>query len=233
MYKDRRIDNCWIDIFRTERRYKQTDLNVMGSVWSESEGGGENECCICLADFKDKVKLKQCGHMFCKMCVEKYLEIRHKCPICRGDASLNDVEGVGDLDKSLYNTTFDKINTIVDKIQDNVRHFYYNVRHEQLLPEYISYLFVLLCAIVKNNIIYWVIAVLMAIHLFVMVVSPPSPLDYGMKYSDYLMLFGGVALLETIISVMFNLKTDIILNGIICVSTFVNAYMFIRFIDRR
>jgi hypothetical protein len=45
-------------------------------------------CMICFDDFADLsivVKTKACGHLFCKKCLQKWLQEASNCPLCRQD----------------------------------------------------------------------------------------------------------------------------------------------------
>lgn len=46
-------------------------------------------CSICLEDFADDladvVKTKKCGHLFCKKCLQNWLQVNRNCPLCRQD----------------------------------------------------------------------------------------------------------------------------------------------------
>ncbi|XP_033756918.1 uncharacterized protein LOC117339448 [Pecten maximus] len=47
-------------------------------------GGDEDEdsCVICMDTFDDPVKLKRCGHMFCKDCISESFQQKPVCPVC-------------------------------------------------------------------------------------------------------------------------------------------------------
>lgn len=50
-------------------------------------------CSVCLDDFTDLsllVKTKACGHLFCKKCLQNWLQVNRNCPLCRQD--LGDVD---------------------------------------------------------------------------------------------------------------------------------------------
>lgn len=45
-------------------------------------------CSICLEDFSDLstvVKTKTCGHLFCRRCLQNWLQVNRNCPLCRED----------------------------------------------------------------------------------------------------------------------------------------------------
>lgn len=47
------------------------------------------ECCICLEEIdlniRPAVKTKECEHIFCKQCLQGWLRVGRKCPLCRAD----------------------------------------------------------------------------------------------------------------------------------------------------
>ena len=46
----------------------------------------EDHCCsICLSVFYKPIKLKKCGHLFCRVCLEDATELVNlkACPLCR------------------------------------------------------------------------------------------------------------------------------------------------------
>ena len=52
---------------------------------STGEGCRETECIICLEDFETGVELSKmpCSHAFHQICLSKWLEQSHQCPLCR------------------------------------------------------------------------------------------------------------------------------------------------------
>lgn len=42
----------------------------------------EENCCICMAEVTDPKRLKKCGHIFCKECIEQYFKYKPACPSC-------------------------------------------------------------------------------------------------------------------------------------------------------
>lgn len=52
----------------------------------EEEGGGADECAICLAEFEEGQAMRvlpQCGHAFHAACVDTWLRAHSSCPSCR------------------------------------------------------------------------------------------------------------------------------------------------------
>ena len=43
----------------------------------------EYDCAICLDKFKDPVRLLDCGHEFCRICLERHILVNIRCPLCR------------------------------------------------------------------------------------------------------------------------------------------------------
>ncbi|KAJ6803588.1 putative E3 ubiquitin-protein ligase HIP1 [Iris pallida] len=61
---------------------------LMESLYRSSDQDKEENCVICLEEYKDKEsmgKLK-CGHEFHSSCIKKWLLIKNACPICKGAA---------------------------------------------------------------------------------------------------------------------------------------------------
>jgi len=56
------------------------ELNKFGMLWC-----GWQECCICLAKYKDKEEVRQlpCSHVFHLECVDQWLKIISCCPLCK------------------------------------------------------------------------------------------------------------------------------------------------------
>ncbi|KAK3105060.1 hypothetical protein FSP39_016460 [Pinctada imbricata] len=42
----------------------------------------EENCAICMDELTDPQKLKKCGHVFCKECIEQYFSYKPSCPNC-------------------------------------------------------------------------------------------------------------------------------------------------------
>ncbi len=40
------------------------------------------DCPVCLKKVEDYIKTK-CNHFFCKICLDKWLDIKNTCPMCR------------------------------------------------------------------------------------------------------------------------------------------------------
>ncbi|XP_010529547.1 PREDICTED: E3 ubiquitin-protein ligase At4g11680 isoform X2 [Tarenaya hassleriana] len=57
-----------------------TDSPIEHSISPE-----DAECCICLCDYEEGVELRElpCGHHFHCACIEKWLRINSKCPLCK------------------------------------------------------------------------------------------------------------------------------------------------------
>ena len=43
----------------------------------------ENECPICLDNFKNPKTLKKCQHKFCTSCIDQALKVNNRCPVCK------------------------------------------------------------------------------------------------------------------------------------------------------
>ena len=58
----------------------------------EIEEWPHQECAVCLVAFVDKVgtelaMMPTCRHVFCRQCVERWLQTHNKCPMCRSRLS--------------------------------------------------------------------------------------------------------------------------------------------------
>ena len=65
------------------------DPPFLGRVGRDAFGGAipeALECSLCFALLHQPVAT-QCGHVFCRKCLERSLDHRPHCPLCRGDAS--------------------------------------------------------------------------------------------------------------------------------------------------
>ena len=40
-------------------------------------------CCICEEIFNNPIRTKECGHTFCKTCLQKWVKYNKNCPLCR------------------------------------------------------------------------------------------------------------------------------------------------------
>ena len=40
-------------------------------------------CCICEEIFNNPIRIKECGHTFCKCCLKKWNKYNKNCPLCR------------------------------------------------------------------------------------------------------------------------------------------------------
>ena len=48
-------------------------------------------CPICLDVFNEAAHLDTCGHEFCNSCLKQWLSKSQSCPICRKDATIDDI----------------------------------------------------------------------------------------------------------------------------------------------
>ena len=40
-------------------------------------------CCICDEIYNNPIRIKECGHTFCKSCIKKWAKYNKNCPLCR------------------------------------------------------------------------------------------------------------------------------------------------------
>ncbi|KAF2167391.1 hypothetical protein M409DRAFT_22202 [Zasmidium cellare ATCC 36951] len=52
----------------------------------------DNECSVCLLEFKEPTELVRCHHLFCFKCIVPCVDAYKKCPKCRGPADLHDLK---------------------------------------------------------------------------------------------------------------------------------------------
>lgn len=69
-------------------RYKEinTNLDLDHDLNCDTSQANEDpECCICLANYKDKEEVRQlpCSHIFHLRCVDQWLRIISCCPLCK------------------------------------------------------------------------------------------------------------------------------------------------------
>ncbi|CAG2184061.1 unnamed protein product [Oppiella nova] len=79
------------------RGLARSDIEQLPSYRYKPENAHESDqttCVVCMCDFEAKQNLRvlPCAHEFHVRCVDKWLKTNRTCPICRGDASLNDHE---------------------------------------------------------------------------------------------------------------------------------------------
>lgn len=80
------------------------------------------ECSICLNDMKNKkVKYLRCGHFFHIACINKWLNSKHCCPICR---------------TTIENETKKLLDEIVDEMVDEILQNYFN---DTLWPDILQF----------------------------------------------------------------------------------------------
>lgn len=48
-------------------------------------GTASDECAVCMNELQDP-RVVSCGHMFCRVCIQTALMVRHVCPLCRAPA---------------------------------------------------------------------------------------------------------------------------------------------------
>lgn len=73
--------------YRIEVEFKYRRSNIDEQTWVYEKDSGDNSCSICLNDFKSGEKLvtPSCNHNFHYKCLDKWLDHRENCPVCRSD----------------------------------------------------------------------------------------------------------------------------------------------------
>ena len=84
-------------IFNPFQRPDKANLTKKGNIFSPFglyEDSLENEvrCPICLGRVHIAVSSSLCRHIFCKVCLKKWITISRKCPVCR--TKINSIERV-------------------------------------------------------------------------------------------------------------------------------------------
>jgi len=49
-------------------------------------------CCICDEIFNNPIRIKECGHTFCKTCLKKWAKINKHCPLCRKEFNIKNIK---------------------------------------------------------------------------------------------------------------------------------------------
>ncbi|CAA7049655.1 unnamed protein product [Microthlaspi erraticum] len=70
----------------------QRKVSIFKDIKGEEEEGCGKRCCpICLEEYEDDHeirRLKKCGHVFHRFCVDSWLERDRSCPSCRRSVDL-------------------------------------------------------------------------------------------------------------------------------------------------
>lgn len=77
---------------RRRRAVKVEELRSIEFHLDTSHGDEQNQCSICLEDFKQNeviVTTPVCHHNFHKKCLQEWLNSHFNCPFCRSDIRLN------------------------------------------------------------------------------------------------------------------------------------------------
>jgi hypothetical protein len=92
--------------FREGKKHGQGVLMMLNGdtwvgTWVDDKRGheGTRDCAICLGSLNERlngepVRLSKCGHMFHADCILQWREEVKTCPLCRGEITLRDNEGV-------------------------------------------------------------------------------------------------------------------------------------------
>ena len=65
------LTNTKLDIYKEDKQYQNK----------------ESSCFICLSDLQvdDIIRILDCSHKFCHVCIDKWLTKSHNCPVCKFD----------------------------------------------------------------------------------------------------------------------------------------------------
>ena len=89
-------------------------LNKLKGAFEEDDN---RECGICLLEMEenDGTILKNCGHIFCKICIQQVLtKSNHKCPYCRASFTANDIIDMSDAELAAKVTEEPAENSIIE-----------------------------------------------------------------------------------------------------------------------
>jgi SNF2 family DNA or RNA helicase len=87
----------------------------------DEEDEDEDLCTICLGDFEAPIAyLKQCGHYFCKSCLDTNIKGKNKfkCPLCRKDLDKSDTIIVSDIKHINYSPKVHEVMKIIQEKPD-------------------------------------------------------------------------------------------------------------------
>ncbi len=92
--------------YKTAYDYYRTNINKIEQVvrreYDQHEASSDETCAICMGTYEPPISyFKKCGHFFCKVCVDEmgkknhafelYQQAIRKCPMCRTEHSLGDI----------------------------------------------------------------------------------------------------------------------------------------------
>ncbi|KAJ0771325.1 putative transcription factor C2H2 family [Helianthus annuus] len=78
------------DVLKTFPEFVYSEVMMAGKGDSLVDANGSG-CSICLADYKpaDVIRLlPECGHLFHRKCIDKWLRVHPTCPVCRNSPLL-------------------------------------------------------------------------------------------------------------------------------------------------
>ena len=65
-------------------------LKIVEKITNDSEVDNDENCSVCLDKIENRV-VTQCGHMFCKDCLDMCLTVKKNCPYCKNDLKGTDI----------------------------------------------------------------------------------------------------------------------------------------------
>lgn len=65
-------------------------LKIVEKITNTEEVDNEENCSVCLDKIENRV-MTQCGHMFCKDCLDMCLSVKKNCPYCKNDLKGTDI----------------------------------------------------------------------------------------------------------------------------------------------
>lgn len=87
---DEDIEQTYLEPFRyTSKITPRAESKVKNSKSIKSSGKmlsslpkNEDNCCICMNELTNPKRLRKCGHIFCKECIEQSIQYKPACPSC-------------------------------------------------------------------------------------------------------------------------------------------------------
>ena len=65
-------------------------LKIVEKITNTDDVDNEENCSVCLDKIENRV-ITQCGHMFCKDCLDMCLSVKKNCPYCKNDLKGTDI----------------------------------------------------------------------------------------------------------------------------------------------
>ena len=73
-----------------------TRMEINGQEYHEQQEQEKEECVICLDDVETEWRELACHHRYHKQCIENWIVVRAKCPMCMKPIKNNKIESIND-----------------------------------------------------------------------------------------------------------------------------------------